>query len=358
MSIRLKATVFMILSLLVSLPVCAASHCVILQYHHFSNDTPAITSVTLEQFDRHLEYMQSHDFTVLPLRDVVRALKHKQDLPDRCVSLTVDDAYLSVYRNAFPRLRKLGWPLTVFVNTKGVDQGIAAYMTWEQMREMSRSGVTFENHGHGHIHTIRKLGDETDHDWHRRVVRDISTAQKRITEEIGVAPILFAHPYGEYNTTVLAIIGRMGLTGFGQQSGPAWAGADFGALPRFPMAAGFADMGSFKVKINTRPMPVVSARPADPLVPLQQKRPSLQLTLSRDVASKAALQCYVGGSNDVEIVWTEGRANRFTVTPNFDLGPGRHRTNCTMPSAHKGRYHWYSHNWFVRKSDGGWYSEY
>jgi peptidoglycan/xylan/chitin deacetylase (PgdA/CDA1 family) len=348
----------MILSLLVCLPLQAASHCVILQYHHFSNDTPAITSVTPEQFDNHLEYLKLHDFRVLPLRDIVHAMKQKQDLPDRCVSLTVDDAYISVYRNAFPRLQKLGWPLTVFVNTEGVDQGGSSYMTWEQMRELSRQGVTFENHGQGHIHTIRKPGDESDDEWRQRVLLDISIAQQRITEEIGIEPGLFAHPYGEYNAAVLAIIGRMGLTGFGQQSGPAWPGADFGALPRFPMAAHYADMDSFKLKINTLPLPVVSAEPAEPLVALQQKRPALRVTLSAAVEPRSALQCYIGGSNDVDIAWTEDRADQFTVTPNFDLRPGRHRTNCTLPSAQKGRYYWYSHNWFVRKPDGSWYSEY
>jgi peptidoglycan/xylan/chitin deacetylase (PgdA/CDA1 family) len=357
-NIRFQAAVFIVSSLLACSPLRAASHCVILQYHHFSNDTPAITSVTPEQFDRHLEYLKSHDFRVLPLRDVVHALKQGQDLPDRCVSMTVDDATISVYRNAFPRLQKLGWSLTVFVNTEGVDQGIASYMTWEQMRELSRQGVTFENHGHGHIHTIRKLESESDDDWRQRVLLDISTAQRRISDEIGIEPELFAHPYGEYNTAVLAIIQRMGLTGFGQQSGPAWPGADFGALPRFPMAAGFADMGSFKVKINTLPLPVVSAEPADPLVPLQQKRPVLRLTLSAPVEPRSALQCYIGGSNEVSIAWTEGRSDQFTVAPNFDLRPGRHRTNCTLPSAQKGRYHWYSHNWFVRNLDGSWYSEY
>jgi hypothetical protein len=93
-------------------------------------------------------------------------------------------------------------------------------------------------------------------------------------------------------------------------------------------------------------------------VPLLQKRPVLKLTLSAPVEPKSALQCFIGGSNDVNIAWTAGRADQFTVAPNFDLRPGRHRTNCTLPSAQKGRYHWYSHNWFVRNPDGGWYPEY
>ncbi len=354
----MSRSALLLILLLANMPLQAANHCVILQYHHFSDDTPAITSVTLEQFDDHLDYLKHNNFHVLPLRDVVMALKQGQELPDRCISLSVDDAYISVYQNAAPRLKKLGWPLTVFVNTEGVDQGISAYMTWYQMRELSKQGVTFENHGHGHIHMIRKHTNESEEVWRQRVVNDISTAQRRISTEIGIAPQLFAHPYGEYNPATLKIINEMGLTGFGQQSGPAWPGADFAVLPRFPMAANYANMRSFKLKVNTLPLPVVHAEPADPLVPLRHVRPILKLTLMSDAYSRNTIQCYIGGSNTVEIVWSKDRPDQLSVTPGFDLGPGRHRTNCTMPSAQKGRFHWYSHNWFVRKADGSWYSEY
>ena len=345
-----RLSLFLIV-LLIVVPVQAASHCVILQYHHFSDQTPAVTSVSLKQFDDHLDYLETHKFNVLPLRQVVHALRNNLALPDRCVSLTVDDAYSSVYQNAFPRLKKRGWPLTVFVNTEAVDDGLSSYMTWDQMRELSNHGVMFENHGHGHIHMIRKNAAESDRDWQQRVTNDVNIAQRRITEETGIAPQLFAHPYGEFNPTTLEIITRMGLTGFGQQSGPAWPGADFAALPRFPMAAAYADMRSFKTKVNTLPLPVVAAEPADPLVPLLQRRPRLRLTLLPGAYSKASIQCYTAGSGDVEIRWSADMPDQVTVTPNFDLAPGRHRTNCTMPSAEKGSFHWYSHNWLVRNDD-------
>jgi peptidoglycan/xylan/chitin deacetylase (PgdA/CDA1 family) len=351
-----------VLSLLVLMLVCApaqaATHCVILQYHHISDHTPAITSVSLEQFDDHLAYLSRHKFNVLPLRQVVAAFTQNKTLPDRCVSLTVDDAYQSVYTNAVPRLKKLGWPLTVFVNTEAIDQGHSSYMSWDQMRELSSQGVVFENHGHGHIHMIRNKNAESDHAWRKRITNDIDTAQRRISEEIGDAPQLFAYPYGEFNPAIAEIINDMGLAGFGQQSGPAWPGAGLTVLPRFPMAAKYAELENFKIKVNTLPLPVVEAWPKDPLVPLQQRRPTLTLLLVPGAYSKAAIQCYIGGSSDVTINWSTDISDQLTVTPNFDLGPGRHRTNCTMPSSEKGRFHWYSHNWFVRNTDGSWYPEY
>ena len=352
---RSAVTVLLLLS---AAAAQAAKHCVILQYHHFSDETPAVTSVTPEQFDGHLDYLRNNNFTVMPLREVVAALEHHRELPDRCVSLTVDDAYVSVYENAFPRLNRLGWPLTVFVNTEAIDNGVAAYMNWDQMRELSRHGVAFENHGHRHIHMIRRHGNENDRAWRQRIVDDISIAQQRIREEIGTAPSLFAHPYGEYNPQTLDIIRELGLTGFGQQSGPAWPGSDFGALPRFPMAANYARMQGFVTKVNSLPMPVVSVEPVDPLVPLQQARPHLKLTLAPGSYKPGAIRCFIDGDTNVEISWPAGAADTLVVTPNFDLPAGRHRTNCTMPSSQKGRFHWYSHNWFVRRADGSWYAEY
>jgi peptidoglycan/xylan/chitin deacetylase (PgdA/CDA1 family) len=336
----------------------AANHCVILQYHHFSTQTPTVTSATPKQFEDQLVYLEQNGFKVMALRDVVLSLYHQIELPDKCVSLSVDDAYLSVYETAYPMLKARGWPLTVFVSSRSVDLKQKPYMSWDQMREMSKYGVSFENHGHGHIHMIRKKSGESDQDWLLRVRKDIEIAQQRITREIGVAPTLFAYPYGEYNPQLIDMVTSMELTGFGQQSGPAWPDANFGALPRFPMAAQYANLDGFKTKVNTLPLPVVRAVPDDPLTPIGQWRPTLTLQLAPKSYSRTNLRCYVGGSDDIDVQWLEDTPDTVAITPRFDLKPGRHRTNCTMPSNRKGRFHWYSHNWFVRNADGSWYKEY
>lgn len=358
-----------ILLLLYVSPLIAASHCVILQYHHFSDQTPAVTSVTPVQFDAHLDYLKEEKIHVLPLRDVVTALKNDVPLPDPCVSLTVDDAYRSVYEAAYPRLKKLGWPLTVFVNTRAIDDGISSYMTWSQMREMSGHGVQFENHSHGHDHLIRRQQGEDQDAWEQRVARDILIAQGRITQEIGVRPVLFAHPYGEYDQGLLDILKSMGLVGFGQQSGPAWSGADPGALPRFPMAAGYADMSGFKTKVNSLPFLLEKVTPTEPLVPLDEWRPELILAFQPETIRQESLRCYVNGSDDVDLDWSKWNANQLVVRPRQKLHVGRNRYNCTMraeqaigttQAVHSNasvRFHWYSHNWIRRHADGRWYSE-
>lgn len=336
----------------------AASHCVIFQYHHFSEHTPPVTSITPQQFDDQLDYLKHNGFTVMALRDVALSIEHQLELPDKCVSLTVDDAYISVYTTAYPRLKKLGWPFTVFVNTAAVDQGLKNVMNWDQIREMSKHGVSFENHGHDHIHMIRRKENETEREWFIRIALDIKTAQQRIIDETGIAPVLFAYPYGEFNPSLLKLIDKLNLTGFAQQSGPAWPGAISNALPRFPMAANYAKMNSFITKANTLPLPVIHADPLDPLVEAGNWRPTLILKLAAGTDPKKNLRCYVNGSHNVKMVWSGSENNSVAITPGFDLKPGRHRTNCTMLSTRKGRFYWYSQNWFIRNKNGSWYAEY
>lgn len=340
------------------LPLFAADHCVVLQYHHFSDQTPRITSVTPDQFDRHLDYLLQNEYQVMPLREVVDAIKAGGDLPDKCVSLSVDDAYRSVFENAYPRIKALGWPMTVFVNTEPVDQGSDSFMTWDQMREMSGHGISFENHGHQHDHMIRmKIGEGID-EWLRRATDNIDKAQQRIYQELGDKPQLFAYPYGEFRPELQKVVVSLGLSGFGQQSGPVGPGMDNTALPRFPMAAQYAEMPGFITKINSLPMPISRAEPADPLLHLDEWRPVLTLYFDTDMSLKGRLQCFVNGSSDVSLEWAGDVVSQVNIKPNFDLTPGRNRTNCTMSSGIKGRYHWYSHNWIRRGKQGEWYTEY
>jgi peptidoglycan/xylan/chitin deacetylase (PgdA/CDA1 family) len=231
----------------------AADSAVILQYHHFGEDTPPSTSVTMAQFRAHLDYLKRGGFTVLPVEEIVDRLRKGEPLPERCTGITIDDAYTSVYERAFPLLREYGYPFTVFVTTEGVDKGFDSYMTWEQMRAMLSGGAAYGAHGHSHDYLVRRRAGETGDEWEGRVRGDIELSVRRLREETGTSPPLFAYPYGEYSPVLKEIVNRLGLTGFGQQSGPLWKGSDFAVLPRFPMAAGYADMPQFKPLLLVQP---------------------------------------------------------------------------------------------------------
>jgi len=331
----------------------AAQHCVVLQYHHVSENTPGITSVTPDQFQQHLDYLNRNGFRVLPLTEVVSKLQTKHELPENCVALTIDDAFESAYLEAWPRARKYGYPLTVFVSTEGVDQGVGGYMSWDQMREMAADGVEFQNHSLSHAHLVRLQQGESMDDWEQRVASDILLAQNRIQQELGSTPTLFAYPYGEYTLLLRQLVRSMGLVGFGQQSGPAWSDGNFGSLPRFPMNTLYASMRTFPTKVRTLPLPILSAEPQEPVLEDDQWQPVLELVFDSTVKNPERLTCFVNGSPDVVYHWD---LNKVEVSPKGVLQVGRNRYNCTLPGP-DGRYHWYSHNWLRRNSDGTWYRE-
>ena len=344
-------------TLLLPTPAQASGHAVILQYHQFGDDTPPSTSVTPAQFESHLDYLADHGYRVWPLERVVQQLRSATDLPDKVVAISIDDAYLSVYRVAFPRLRARGWPFTVFVSPGPVDRRSPALMTWEQMREMSRHGVSFANHSFDHAHLIRRGPDEDTAAWRARIRNDIGLAQRRLEQELGQAPRLFAYPYGEYDNALKRLLDELGFVAFGQQSGPAGQHADFLALPRFAMAVAYAAPEDFQLKLQTLPLPVMQASPDDPLLPVDESRPRLRVQLQPGEYRADTLSCYISGQGRTEPRWLDTERTAFEVQAARPLAAGRSRYNCTARARQGNRYYWYSHLWIRRQPDGSWQPE-
>src|SRR3546814_10430794 len=86
-------------------------------YHRFGEHKAAATNITLQQFAAHIAELTSGRYSVLPLPEIVAALREGRPLPDRTVAITIDDAYLSVYREAWPMLKAAGLPFTLFAAT-------------------------------------------------------------------------------------------------------------------------------------------------------------------------------------------------------------------------------------------------
>lgn len=348
--------------LLSLLTLCCASaaadipgNAVVFMYHRFGEISYPATSVRLEQFDRHLEHLAAAGYRVWPLQRIVDRLRDGGEIPDRTVAITVDDAYLSVYTEAWPRLKKRGWPFTVFVSTDAIDRKLPAYMSWAQIREMSRAGVVFANHSARHDYLVRRNTGEDEPDWRMRVRADIELAQRRLNDELGSAPMLFAYPYGEYDAALADLVRGLGFTAFGQQSGALGRGSDPRALPRFPMAEAYADPAGFQSKAAALALPVRTVEPWEPVVD-GPAPPLMRITVSRTPADGDAhldaLRCFDQGGKDITVErgGRDGGDAVFAVRAAGELPPGRSRYNCTAPSASAPeRYYWFSHLWLRRR---------
>jgi len=337
-----------VLLALLGAPLLAADSAVVLMYHRFGEDRYPSTSIRIDQFEAQLQHLKEQNYAVVPLAAVLTAINGGSDLPERAVAITIDDAYRSVYNEAFPRLREYGFPFTVFVNTDAVDDGKAAYMSWAQMREMAKHGASYANHGASHTSIIEIRDGETDDDRLERVRADVEKGWRRLSEELDPVPGAFAYPYGEYDTATAGLLRDLGYICFGQQSGAVGSYSDHRALPRFPMAESYGDMSQFRTKVASLPLPVTSVDPWDPVV--STTSPSVTMSLAPNDGRLGELACFVSGQGRVAVDWQE-QYRRFAVGPESPLGVGRQRVNCTAPR-NDGRYLWFSHPWFIQPTPG------
>jgi peptidoglycan/xylan/chitin deacetylase (PgdA/CDA1 family) len=334
---------------------------VVLLYHHVDDTTPASTSIRRDEFAAQLEYLERENYAVMPLLGLIEALEAGREVPERSVAITFDDAYRTVLTGAVPALEARGWPFTVFVNTRGIDDGYAAYMSWDELRQIGDRGATIGNHSLSHPHLVRREPDETEDAWRRRVAAEIQGAQVRLEHEVGdyLLPI-FAYPYGEYTPQIKSLVSDAGLYGLGQQSGAIGPRSDFLALPRYPIATGLGlTADEFALRVRSRPLPVSVLDEERHIVADGEERPVLRLALgAADDVRRDALACFASGQGRMRLTWIGDGQDAFSVEPERPIGPGRIKYNCTAPSrSTSGVYYWYSYLWMNRRADGSWYDE-
>ena len=337
--------------LLVALPLPALADAVGLVYHRFGEGKYPTTSIDLDSFEAQMDHLAENDYRIWPLGRVARYLQEGRPLPDRVVSITIDDAYASVYHEAFPRLQERGWPFTVFVSTDPVERGYNDFMTWDQMREMGEAGVEFANHTAGHPYLPRRQEGESDAAWAERVAAEIREADQRLRAELGDAvatdPALLAYPYGDYDAATAAIARELGHVGIAQHSGPIGEGADLRALPRFPVGNTGYPMERFRLRVATRALPVAEVTPWDPAT--EAERPEMRVELKGPIEGWQGLSCFVKGQGEpAKVEWPE-EGRTFTARARQPLNEGLVHYNCTARGP-DGRYWWYSHLWRAEPS--------
>ncbi len=348
-----------VLCLLIVAPVASVqpdNSAVILMYHNVSSETPASTSVSVEKFTQHMQYLADNQYTVWPLFKTLQHLATGKTIPAKTVVLTFDDAYQSVYEQAFPVLKEKGWPFTVFVTTQYIGEGYTNFMSWQQLREIRQSGGEVGNHSLSHPHFVRRRGAETDQQWRQRIIDEVQQAQT-ILQQNAVSPILaVAYPYGEYSKEVKELLRELGYFGIGQHSGAVSRQTDFQAVPRFPITTGFDDMENFALKVASKNLPVTVLSPDDGIINADVDIPELTLRLQAGDYKKTGLRCYAKGQGRIQHEWLADEGSVVVVRAKESIRPGRTKYNCTAPSASEDNvFYWFSFLWMKPEASGRWY---
>jgi len=293
----------------------------------------------MQRFTKQIEYLVQHHYNVWPLSKIVKYLQEKKQLPEKTVAITIDDAYKSVYTQAYPLLKKYHLPFIVFVNSLPVIHHSKHFMSWDEMREMGRNGAEFANHTYSHQFLVRIDKERVK----KEIVRCQKTLEKQLPNSIVKSPKMLAYPFGEYDVALMAMLKQMGYIGIAQNSGPVDYRSDLEALTRFPMSGRFGEMENFILKLHTLPLDVVSVSRRDTIVGSFNNPPPFSIELQQEHKN---LQCFTSNGEKIPMQWLS--AKKVQMQAKALLHYPRDHYTCTAWAA-KHRWYWFSHMWVVLK---------
>jgi biofilm PGA synthesis lipoprotein PgaB len=203
----------------------------VLMYHHLGPvEGPA--TITPERFSSHLDMLIDRGFHVIPIKDLGSFLEGKKKLPGRSVVITFDDGYESFYTHAYSELKKRNLSATNFIIVKKVGDGEPngiPKLSWEQMQEMQRGGMSFYSHtydAHDYL-VVNKDGGmapslvkrayiesemryETRDEFKKRVSQDLQKAKEILELKLRQPVPYLAAPYGWIGNEAFAVAREAG----------------------------------------------------------------------------------------------------------------------------------------------------
>jgi peptidoglycan/xylan/chitin deacetylase (PgdA/CDA1 family) len=164
----------------------------VLMYHHVqdwdvaSSKKQTSLTVSTSTFEAHLNYLAQKGYNPISPGQLINFFNNNSPLPSKPLLITFDDAYQDNYTDAFPLLKRAGYPAIVFTPTGLI--GNPDYLTWDQVKLMSESNlITFGNHTWSHKSAATDLDT---------IKKEINTARTQLQEKKLNKEAIFAYPYG------------------------------------------------------------------------------------------------------------------------------------------------------------------
>ncbi len=181
---------------------------IVLVYHSVGRNGLRFT-VTPEMFEHQMAWLNKEKFNVVSL-DKLTGYMDAGSIPPKTLAITFDDGYRDNIIEAFPVLKRYGFPATIFLtvsdlgksrDVRGVPLEI---LSEEELRHLESSGlVLIEPHTVTHP-KLTQVPDAT-------IEQEITQSKKTIEGILNKNCIHFAYPKGRYNDAVLEIISHTGI---------------------------------------------------------------------------------------------------------------------------------------------------
>ena len=316
----------------------AENSAVIIMYHRFGENNFPSTNIKIEQFEQHISKLKKENYSVLPISKILSNIKKGLPLPSKTIGITIDDGYKSIYTEAWPRLKKAGFPFTVFISTDFIGKSRPNRLTWSEIKEMKNSGVDFGAHTASHAHMTQKTNAFNK--------GEITRSDQKMLEELGKKSEVFAYPFGEANSRIFDLVRQSGYKyAFGQHSGVVNAFSNNYFLPRFALNERYGDLDRFSVVINALPLPVKDLTPSDPEI-RNTNPPNIGFSIAKNLSNLDRLRCYTGSEGRVST--TLLGKNRIEVRMTKPFTSARTRLNCTVKGPGN-RWRWFGWMYVLNK---------
>ena len=292
-----------------------------LMYHRFEENKYPSTNIRINDFIKHIELMKNSNIEFIDEKTLKEIILKKKNYNEKKILLTIDDAFLSFFKNAWPILQKEKIPFILFVNTREINNRHPNYMSWDQIREIHQSNLGIIG-GHSFSHEYLAFATEDE------VIKDINKSIEDYQRELNFNPEIFSYPFGEYSLEVKNIVKKLGyVMAFGQHSGVIHQRSDIFELPRFPINESYGTLDRFSFLLNTSPLPYKFFKPDEKLLKTNNP-PNIEIEFEQNVRN---INCFTneGGSwKKSEITYLDNNWIRVLLKEKYQ--PRRGKINCTL----------------------------
>ena len=180
----------------------------ILVYHNLGAQSKGRLVLGADAFTEQMSYLKREGYRVVTLAEFVEWVSLKRQLPRKSVVLTFDDGYHAFREYAYPVLKKLGFPATLFVYTDYVGAGRNA-LSWDELKSLAAEGFDVQAHSKTHS-DLRRIAGETDAQYARRMQAELAEPPRLFQRQLGRGVQFLAYPYGRVDDDVLLRVREQG----------------------------------------------------------------------------------------------------------------------------------------------------